>query len=140
VAKRVRFAFAAAALIPLALAAAGCSSSSSTPPSTPKTSSYTGPALPASPAKTAASITETGSTLLYPLFGSWATAYQKLFSQVTITAGGTGSGTGIADASTGTVDLGGSDAYLSSSDRSTYPSMMTTPRSRRSTRASPCRA
>jgi phosphate transport system substrate-binding protein len=123
VARRVRFAFAAAALIPLALAAAGCSSSS-TPPSAPKTSSYTGPALPSAPAKAPASLTETGSTLLYPLFGSWATAYQKLYSQVTITAGGTGSGTGIADASTGTVDLGGSDAYLSSSDRTTYPSMM----------------
>jgi phosphate transport system substrate-binding protein len=124
VARRVRFAFAAAALIPLALAAAGCSSSSTTPSSTSTSTSYTGPALPTAPAKAPASLTETGSTLLYPLFGSWATAYQKLYSQVTITAGGTGSGTGIADASTGTVDLGGSDAYLSSSDRTTYPSMM----------------
>ena len=85
---------------------------------------YSGPALPTSPATAAESITETGSTLLYPLFGSWATAYQKLYTQVTITAGGTGSGTGIADASTGTVDLGGSDAYLSGSDRTTYPTMM----------------
>ena len=85
---------------------------------------YSGPALPTSPASAPESITETGSTLLYPLFGSWATAYQKLYKQVTITAGGTGSGTGIADASTGTVDLGGSDAYLSGSDRTTYPTMM----------------
>ena len=85
---------------------------------------YTGPALPTTPASAPTSITETGSTLLYPLFGSWATAYQKLYKQVTITAGGTGSGTGISDASTGTVDLGGSDAYLSGSQRSTYPSMM----------------
>jgi phosphate transport system substrate-binding protein len=88
------------------------------------TSTYTGPALPTTPAKPNASITETGSTLLYPLFGSWATAYQKLFPQVTITAGGTGSGTGIADAATGTVNLGGSDAYLSSSDMTTYPTML----------------
>ena len=125
--RRIRLVCTAAALVPLTLLAAACSSSSSTPPkssSPPKSVSYTGPALPTSPAKANASITETGSTLLYPLFGSWATAYQKLFTQVTITAGGTGSGTGIADASTGTVDLGGSDAYLSSSDRSTYPSMM----------------
>ncbi|HTW04003.1 MAG TPA: phosphate ABC transporter substrate-binding protein PstS [Streptosporangiaceae bacterium] len=128
-AKRIRLVCTAAALVPLTVLAAACSSNSnsgsSTPSSTaPKTSTYTGAALPTSPAKAAASITETGSTLLYPLFGSWATAYQKLFTQVTITAGGTGSGTGIADASTGTVDLGGSDAYLSSSDRTTYPSMM----------------
>jgi phosphate transport system substrate-binding protein len=126
VARRVRLICAAAALVPLALAA-GCSSSSSTTPSSsssPKTSTYTGPALPTAPASAPESITETGSTLLYPLFGDWATAYQKLYKQVTITAGGTGSGTGISDASTGTVDLGGSDAYLSSSQRTTYPSMM----------------
>jgi phosphate transport system substrate-binding protein len=129
VAKRIRLVCTAAALVPLTVLAAACSSGSNDSSSTPassatKTSTYTGPALPTSPAKSPESITETGSTLLYPLFGSWATAYQKLFTQVTITAGGTGSGTGIADASTGTVDLGGSDAYLSSSDRTTYPSMM----------------
>lgn len=124
-ARRVRLIFAAAALIPLAVAA--CSSSSSTTPSSsssPMASTYTGPALPTTPSSTAAAITETGSTLLYPLFGSWATAYQKLYSKVTITAGGTGSGTGIADASTGTVNIGASDAYLSSSDRSSNPSLM----------------
>jgi phosphate transport system substrate-binding protein len=127
VAKRIRLVCTAAALVPLTVLAAACSSSSSpssTPSSTAAASSYTGPALPTTPAKANEAITETGSTLLYPLFGSWATAYQKLYTQVTITAGGTGSGTGIADASTGTVDLGGSDAYLSGSDRTTYPTMM----------------
>jgi len=125
--RRIRLVCTAAALVPLTLLAAACSSSNSSTPAastSPKSVSYSGPAQPTAPAKANASITETGSTLLYPLFGSWATAYQKLYTQVTITAGGTGSGTGIADASTGTVDLGGSDAYLSSSDRSTYPSMM----------------
>jgi phosphate transport system substrate-binding protein len=128
VANRIRLVCTAAALVPLTVLAAACSSNSSTNSSTSgsssKMSTYSGPALPTSPASTAASISETGSTLLYPLFGSWATAYQKLYPKVTITAGGTGSGTGIADASTGTVDLGGSDAYLSGSQRSTYPSMM----------------
>jgi len=127
VAKRIRLVCTAAALVPLTVLAAACSSSSSpssTPSSAAAASSYTGPALPTTPAKASEAITETGSTLLYPLFGSWATAYQKLYTQVTITAGGTGSGTGIADASTGTVDLGGSDAYLSGSDRTTYPTMM----------------
>jgi phosphate transport system substrate-binding protein len=124
VAKRISLVCTAAALVPLTVLAAACSSSSTTPTSTPTTSTYTGPALPTTPAKAPASITETGSTLLYPLFGSWATAYQKLYKQVTITAGGTGSGTGISDASTGTVDLGGTDAYLSGSQRSAYPTMM----------------
>ena len=124
-AKRISLVCTAAALVSLTVLAAACSSSSTTPStSAPATSTYKGPALPTSPASASASITETGSTLLYPLFGSWATAYQKLFPKVTITAGGTGSGTGIADASTGTVDLGGTDAYLSSSDRASYPTMM----------------
>jgi phosphate transport system substrate-binding protein len=89
-----------------------------------------GAALPTSPATTPEVVTETGSTLLYPLMGSWTEAYQKQFVNsskaplVTIETGGTGSGTGITDAATGTVDIGASDAYLSSSDVSSYPSMM----------------
>jgi phosphate transport system substrate-binding protein len=89
-----------------------------------------GAALPTSPSTTPEVITETGSTLLYPLMGSWTEAYQKQFVNsskaplVTIETGGTGSGTGITDAATGTVDIGASDAYLSSSDMSSYPSMM----------------
>jgi phosphate transport system substrate-binding protein len=89
-----------------------------------------GPALPTAPAKTPQSITETGSTLLFPLMGSWATDYQKLYTPsggtptVTITTGGTGSGTGITDASTGTVNIGASDAYLSSAARQQAPDLM----------------
>ena len=83
-----------------------------------------GPALPAAPANAPASVTETGSTLLFPLFGTWSTAYQKLYPQVTITTGGTGSGTGITDAATGTVNIGASDAYLSSADTSQYPGLL----------------
>jgi phosphate transport system substrate-binding protein len=92
-----------------------------------------GPALPTAPAKTPESITETGSTLVFPLFGTWATAYQKLYTptggtpQVTITTGGTGSGTGITDASTGTVNVGASDAYLSAADVSKYPGLLNIP-------------
>jgi phosphate transport system substrate-binding protein len=91
-----------------------------------------GPALPTSPGKTPASITETGSTLLFPLVSAWAQAYQKQFTQppdnklpvVTITTGATGSGTGIADATTGTVDIGASDAYLSPTVLSTTPTLL----------------
>ncbi|HEV2360482.1 MAG TPA: substrate-binding domain-containing protein, partial [Acidimicrobiales bacterium] len=53
---------------------------------------------------------ETGSTLLYPLFGKWADGYHALHSNVSITSAGTGSGTGISDAEAGTVDIGASDA------------------------------
>jgi phosphate transport system substrate-binding protein len=127
--------YAAAAVIPLALLAAACGSSGSSgssPPSSskPKAAAMVGAALPSSPAKTPESITETGSTLLFPLFGTWSTAYQKLYTPsggtplVTITTGGTGSGTGITDASTGTVNIGASDAYLSSAALSQNPGLL----------------
>lgn len=90
----------------------------------------TGPALPSSPASTPESLTETGSSLLFPLFGTWTTAYQKQFVDsskapiVTITTGSTGSGIGISDAATGTVNIGASDAYLSSADTVKYPGLL----------------
>lgn len=74
-----------------------------------------------------ASLTETGSTLLYPLWNIWAPAYQKSYPQVRITTGGTGSGTGIADAASGTVNVGSSDAYLSPSVKQATPSLMNIP-------------
>ncbi|MGA2157477.1 MAG: phosphate ABC transporter substrate-binding protein PstS, partial [Bryobacteraceae bacterium] len=46
---------------------------------------------------------------------------------VTITTAGTGSGTGIADAATGTVTIGASDAYLSSADMTQYPGLLNIP-------------
>lgn len=56
---------------------------------------------------------ESGSTLLYPLFLEWIPPYQKSHAGVTITPAATGSGTGIADAVAGTVQIGASDAYMS---------------------------
>lgn len=122
-AKKIRMATAAAALVPLALLAAACGSSgggsssgSSSSPSASSSSSSSGVAL-----------TETGSTLVFPLFGAWQTAYNTDVTDVTITGSGTGSGTGIADAATGTVTMGASDAYLSSSDISQYPGLVNIP-------------
>jgi phosphate transport system substrate-binding protein len=133
VAKRFRLAYTAAALIPLSVLAAACGSSSPSPSSssTAAAAKMVGAALPTSPAKTAETITETGSTLLYPLMGSWSEAYQKAYPTsstdsaplTTIETGGTGSGTGISDAANGTVNIGASDAYLSSSDMTTYPTL-----------------
>jgi phosphate transport system substrate-binding protein len=61
-------------------------------------------------------LSETGSTLLYPLASTWAKAYHQQHPGVTVMTAGTGSGTGIKDASDGTADIGASDAYLSSGD------------------------
>src|SRR5262249_48676942 len=95
---KIRLACIAAALVPLTLLAAACSSGSNS--NSQKSAPMTGPALPTKPNTSPASLTETGSTLMFPLMGSWATAYQKQFVNsggdpvVTITTGGTGSGTG----------------------------------------------
>ncbi len=113
-AKKTRLAFAAAAVIPLSMLAAACSSSPSSSPSSTASAS----------AKT---ITETGSTLLFPLFGDWQTAYADVDTSVTITSGATGSGTGIADAATGLVNIGAADEYLSSSELSQYPGLLNIP-------------
>jgi phosphate transport system substrate-binding protein len=118
VAKRIRLVCTAAALVPLTLLAAACSSSSTTAPkaTTPPAANATGK-----------SISETGSTLLFPLFGTWQTAYSTANPSVTITSGATGSGTGIADASEGLVNIGASDAYLSASDLIKYPGLLNIP-------------
>jgi len=75
----------------------------------------------------AASLTETGSTLLYPLWNLWAPAYEHAYHQVTLTTAGTGSGTGIADAASGTVNVGSSDAYLSPSVVQSTPGLLNIP-------------
>jgi phosphate transport system substrate-binding protein len=119
VAKKIRLVYAAAALVPLTLLAAACSSSPSTPSST-----ASGTTSASASGKT---ISETGSTLLFPLFGAWQTAYATVDPSVTITSGATGSGTGIADAAAGLVNVGASDAYLSSSDLATNPGLLNIP-------------
>ena len=72
-------------------------------------------------------ITETGSTLLYPLARTWAAAYHQQYPGVTVTTAGTGSGAGIADASDGRAEIGASDAYLSSGDLVTNPRLLNIP-------------
>jgi phosphate transport system substrate-binding protein len=122
VTKRTRLACTAAALVPLAVLAAACSSSGSgTPPSS-------SPSAGASSAPSSGNtITETGSTLLFPLFGAWQTAYNTANPNVNIYSAGTGSGTGITDAATNTATIGGSDAYLSAADMAQYRGLINIP-------------
>jgi phosphate transport system substrate-binding protein len=75
----------------------------------------------------AGTVTETGSTLLYPLFNLWAGGYNAEFHSVTVSTAATGSGTGLADAAQGTVDIGASDAYLAPSQLTTTPTLLNIP-------------
>ena len=75
----------------------------------------------------AGTISETGSTLLYPIAKTWAAAYHQHDPGVTVTTAGTGSGKGISAASAGTVDIGASDAFLSSGDLVKNPALVNIP-------------
>jgi phosphate transport system substrate-binding protein len=81
-------------------------------------------AISSVPAPERITLSETGSTLLFPLVKVWSSAYHRGYPQVSLTTGGTGSGTGIARASAGTVDIGASDAYLSSGDLVKNPALL----------------
>jgi phosphate transport system substrate-binding protein len=110
----------------LALALAACAGSGSPGAALPTVAGATG-SVPSSPAPARASLSETGSTLLFPLMGAWATAYHKQYPNVSISTAGTGSGAGIADASDGTASIGASDAFLSSGDLVMNPELLNIP-------------
>jgi phosphate transport system substrate-binding protein len=76
----------------------------------------------------AVSLSETGSSLLYPLFQQqWISNYKTVDPKVTISAASTGSGAGISQATAGTVDIGASDAYMADAQLSQSPSMLNIP-------------
>jgi len=75
----------------------------------------------------AGTVTETGSTLLYPLFNLWVGGYNTTYPSVTVQTAGTGSGTGISDAENGTIDIGASDAYLAPSVTTASPDLKNIP-------------
>lgn len=120
-ANKIRLVCTAAAMVPLTLLAA-CGSSGGS-----NASSSSSSAAAANSSANGSTVSETGSTLLLPLVSAWQVAYGQLNPKVLITTSGTGSGTGIADAAAGTVDIGGSDAYLSPADISQYPGLENIP-------------
>jgi phosphate transport system substrate-binding protein len=73
------------------------------------------------------SLQETGSSLLYPLFNLWAQQIKTEWPSVAITTAATGSGTGISEASNGTVNIGASDAYLSQGQLAAAPGIENIP-------------
>lgn len=119
---------------PVLALVAGCSSSSG-PGNVPAagtspavTLGDPGPgAVPAKPAPGTATITETGSSLLFPAFRLWAAGFHATFSNVTVNVASTSSGTGIADVSKDGVDIGASDAFLSTGNLVQHPDLLNIP-------------
>jgi len=70
---------------------------------------------------------ESGSSLLYPLFNLWVTAYTASNPNADITTTSSGSGAGIAQAIKGLVNIGASDAYLSDTMVKDNPTMKSIP-------------
>ena len=78
-------------------------------------------------AHAALTISETGSTLILPLFKSWVAAYAKVDPNLQMTVGATGSEAGIAQAIAKQVQIGTSDAYMSDTEAMANPHILNIP-------------
>jgi phosphate transport system substrate-binding protein len=125
-----------AAVAVVALAACGSSSKSSSSSTTASPTSSS----PSSSSSTngtvnmnignptaATTITEAGSSLLYPFLQELVNPLHAAYSNVTLAPAAGGSGKGISDTIAGTVNVGGSDAYLSNSEFAANPGLMNIP-------------
>ena len=108
-------------IAPPALGIAACGSHATG--GAPTTGLTTG-SVATAPATSTMELSETGSTLLYPLFSDWGAAYRAKYPNVTITTQGSGSGAGISQATAGAVVIGASDAYLSPGDMAAHKGLM----------------
>ncbi|HET9731837.1 MAG TPA: phosphate ABC transporter substrate-binding protein PstS [Acidimicrobiales bacterium] len=71
-------------------------------------------------------LNEDGSSLLYPFLQELVAPLKQAYPNITLAPAAGGSGKGISDATSGTVQMGGSDAYLSPSQLAT-PGIMNIP-------------
>ncbi|HTW78181.1 MAG TPA: phosphate ABC transporter substrate-binding protein PstS [Terracidiphilus sp.] len=72
-------------------------------------------------------ISESGSTLIYPLFQSWVGAYAKVDPGVRLSDAATGSGAGISQAIAARVQIGTSDAYMSDNQAMAHEDILNIP-------------
>ena len=84
-------------------------------------------AVPMAHAADNIALTETGSTLLYPLFQSWIAGYKSVAPNIDLTAAATGSGAGEEAALTDKASIGASDAYLSDTIAAHNPNLLDIP-------------
>ena len=99
----------------------------SSPGSRPPDVTQAAAASSSAPAGTSRTLTETGSSLMAPLFALWAPAYHARFSQVTLRTTSSSSGEGISSAAAGQADIGASDAFLSPATLAKYSSLVNIP-------------
>src|SRR6516164_9026669 len=124
---RYRILIAIAAAVPLMLSGAACSSGNPASPVAVPSSAGSGGGVPLTPAPAPQTLYEAGSTLLQQAMGHWAAGYHDQYPNVVVKPGGGGSTKGISEASAGTINIGGSDAYLSSGDLVKNPTLLNIP-------------
>lgn len=109
----------------LLVAACGSSPSSSATatPSPGGSASTVKTGNPSSPV----TLTQAGSSLMYPYLQQMVSPLQQKYSNITLSPGAGGSGVGQSEAASGTIDMGGSDAYLSPAQFQQYPGLMNIP-------------
>ena len=72
-------------------------------------------------------LSETGSTLMYPLFQAWSASVATAMPDLHLTLGATGSGQGIDDAIASKTNLGASDAYMGDDQKHAHPQVLNIP-------------
>ena len=122
------------ALVSGAVLVSACGSTSSTTTSAPATSaassassSPTAAAVQTGNPTSAVTLTEDGSSLLYPYLQKLEPGINTAYPNITLSAAAGGSGKGQTDAISGAVDMGGSDAYLSAGQVSANPGLLNIP-------------
>jgi phosphate transport system substrate-binding protein len=94
------------------------------------TSTLTGvaqPVLPATLQATSSPISEAGSSLLFPLFQLWATNFTQTYSNVKVNTAAGGSGAGLSGVEQNTINLGGSDPFMTTAQSASYPGILNIP-------------
>jgi phosphate transport system substrate-binding protein len=117
----------AAAAAALVLAACGSGTGSLSSDVLPAGVAPAGAVASSVPASGSQTLSETGSSLMAPLFALWAPAYHSRFSQVTLHTVSSSSGEGIASAAAGKADIGASDAFLSPATLAKYSNLVNIP-------------
>jgi phosphate transport system substrate-binding protein len=103
------------------------STSTSTAVSTATLNGTATPALPASLTATSSPISEAGSSLLFPLFQLWATNFTQMYTNVKVNTAAGGSGAGLSGVEANTINIGGSDPFMTTAQSAAYPTILNIP-------------
>ena len=108
-----------------ALLVSACGASNSSTTAATATTTPT-PVATGNPTSTV-TLTEDGSSLLYPYLEELETPLNTAYPNITLNPAAGGSGKGQSDAETGAVNMGGSDAYLSNGAETEYSGILNIP-------------